>query len=46
MSRRLQLSELIRGKVADALPPTLDTGALRTYPLELFAIFRAGWATR
>ncbi|MEA5362364.1 TetR/AcrR family transcriptional regulator [Amycolatopsis sp., V23-08] len=40
-SKQAMLAELIRDKVADALPPTPDTGALRTDLRELFATFRA-----
>ncbi len=41
-SARKRLAELIRGKVADALPPTLDTGALRTDLRELSLTTRIG----
>ncbi|QKV74101.1 TetR/AcrR family transcriptional regulator [Amycolatopsis sp. Hca4] len=40
-SKQAMLAELIRDKVADALPPTPDTGALRTDLRDLFATFRA-----
>ncbi|WP_370964442.1 TetR/AcrR family transcriptional regulator [Amycolatopsis sp. cg9] len=40
-SKQAMLAELIRDKVADALPPAPDTGALRTDLRELFATFRA-----
>src|SRR3954447_19057207 len=39
-SKQAMLAELIRGKVAAALPPVPDTGALRTDLRELFATFR------
>ncbi|WP_410594257.1 TetR/AcrR family transcriptional regulator [Amycolatopsis sp. lyj-23] len=39
-SKQAMLAELIRAKVAGALPPTPDTGALRTDLRELFATFR------
>lgn len=40
-SKQAMFAELIRDKVAGALPPTPDTGALRTDLRELFATFRA-----
>lgn len=39
-SKQEMLAELIRDKVAAALPPVPDTGALRTDLRELFATFR------
>ncbi|WP_290060236.1 TetR/AcrR family transcriptional regulator [Amycolatopsis solani] len=39
-SKQAMLAELIREKVAGALPPTPDTGALRGDLRELFATFR------
>src|SRR6185369_15322824 len=39
-SKQAMLAELIRGKVAAALPPVPDTGALYTDLRELFATFR------
>ncbi|MFI5589536.1 TetR/AcrR family transcriptional regulator [Amycolatopsis sp. NPDC051758] len=39
-SKQAMVAELIREKVAAALPPVPDTGALRTDVRELFATFR------